>query len=108
MRLRLQDIWHSIVLNDEDNGLSVSEEVFSSESSLSDDEVTSPELDKLYSTISCLTYALIKLKGRMKALQNELRTIREEIESSSICKYKEDCLIRVEELEKENLLWNYK
>lgn len=58
-------------------------------SSSSDGEVNSSKLDKLYTTIACLTNALAKSKSKVKALQIELKSIREETMSSSTCKHQD-------------------
>ena len=75
----------------------------SSESSSSDDEVISPKLDKMYATIACLTNALAKSKGKVKRLQNELKSLKNEIVPCESCMLHENDKNDVDDLEKENV-----
>ncbi|XP_074590609.1 uncharacterized protein LOC141846459 [Curcuma longa] len=84
--------------SEEDESMSrTSQEVTSSD----DDEVTSPELDKLYETIACLTNALSRSKNKVKLLKCELEELRK---STLISEENETNESQVEELRKENNL----
>lgn len=76
------------------------ESSFQDESSSSDDEINSPELDKLYEPIACLSNSLTKSKERPRTLWKELKALKKEPTASPTSRIQKEDSYQVKKFEK--------